>query len=86
MIFNHRRRPLPEDITYEPDGQSYVSHHLRAVLEDQQLARALAANGLATIHARHTCAQRVDQLLQILDGLELAEDAELATSSRHEES
>jgi spore maturation protein CgeB len=67
------------------DGEQ-MRRCLRAVLEDQQLARALAANGLATIHARHTCAQRVDQLLQILDGLELAEDAELATSSRHEES
>ncbi len=50
------------------DG-AQMRQHLREVRNDQQLARALAANGLQTILARHTCAHRVDQLLQILDGL-----------------
>jgi spore maturation protein CgeB len=50
------------------DG-TQMRQHLRDVLNDQHLARALAANGLQTILARHTCAHRVDQLLQILEGL-----------------
>jgi spore maturation protein CgeB len=39
---------------------------LRRVLDDRDLARSLAAAGLATIKARHTCAHRVDELLRIL--------------------
>jgi spore maturation protein CgeB len=42
---------------------------LRAVLEDADLAQTLAAHGLQTILQRHTCAHRVDELLQILAGL-----------------
>jgi spore maturation protein CgeB len=38
---------------------------LRDVLHDHELARALAQNGLRTIHARHTCAHRVEELLAI---------------------
>jgi spore maturation protein CgeB len=38
---------------------------LRDVLEDPDLARALASHGLSTIRARHTCAHRVDELLSI---------------------
>lgn len=39
--------------------------HLRAVLNEPALARALAEHGLRTILARHTCAHRVDELLAI---------------------
>jgi spore maturation protein CgeB len=39
--------------------------HLRAVLNDQELARGLAEQGRRTILARHTCAHRVDELLAI---------------------
>lgn len=39
--------------------------HLRALLHDPALARALAANGLQAIRARHTCAHRVDELMEI---------------------
>ncbi|UXN71157.1 glycosyltransferase [Devosia neptuniae] len=39
---------------------------LREVISDPSLGRQLAANGLETIRARHTCRHRVDQLLAIL--------------------
>jgi spore maturation protein CgeB len=56
------------DYLVAADG-AQMRQHLRDVLNDQQLARALAANGLQKILARHTCAHRVDQLFQILEGL-----------------
>lgn len=46
-----------------------MAQHLRSVLADPDLAASLRAHGLRTIHARHTCAHRVDELLGILDGL-----------------
>ncbi len=42
---------------------------MRMLLEDQEQAAAIAANGLQTIRARHTCAHRVDELLEIYDSL-----------------
>ena len=42
---------------------------LRDVIHDRALADSLAAHGLATIHARHTCGHRVDQLLAIAASL-----------------
>lgn len=44
-----------------------MKKHLRALLEDKQMARELAEHGLATILARHTCAHRVDELLAIYE-------------------
>jgi spore maturation protein CgeB len=38
---------------------------MRAVVEDPALAARLRASGLETIGARHTCAHRVDELLEI---------------------
>jgi spore maturation protein CgeB len=35
------------------------------VLEDRNLAAELAARGLETVRARHTCAHRVEELLAI---------------------
>jgi spore maturation protein CgeB len=46
--------------------------HLRAVLHDAGLATSLARHGLETIRARHSCAHRVDELLQILTTLQTA--------------
>jgi spore maturation protein CgeB len=40
--------------------------HLREVLNDRALARELRRNGLGTIRARHTCAHRADELLDIV--------------------
>lgn len=57
---------------FEPGADFLVAHdgaemreHLRAVLNDDALAQSLAQHGLQTILARHTCAHRVDELLQI---------------------
>jgi spore maturation protein CgeB len=46
-----------------------MEQHLRAVLNEPELAASLAASGLETIRARHTCRHRVDELLAILDAL-----------------
>ncbi len=50
------------------DGDE-MQRHLRAVLDDRELAESLARHGLETIRARHSCAHRVDELLQILTTL-----------------
>ena len=43
--------------------------HMAAVAADNDLRRSLAAHGLQTIQARHTCAHRVDELLGIVERL-----------------
>lgn len=53
------------DFLFARDGAEMAAH-LRDILSDEALARSLAAHGLETIRARHTCAHRVDQLLDIL--------------------
>jgi spore maturation protein CgeB len=57
------------------DGEA-MTRHMRDVMHDPALRAALAANGLATIRARHTCARRADELLAICDrlGARIAED------------
>jgi len=47
-----------------------MRRHLAALDADPALRAALAANGLDAIHARHTCAHRVDELLGILERLD----------------
>jgi spore maturation protein CgeB len=42
-----------------------MRRHLTDILHDQALAQTLAANGTQAIRARHTCAHRVDELLDI---------------------
>jgi spore maturation protein CgeB len=54
----------PGDMLFARDGAETTAH-LRAVLADPEVARELAQSGLETIHARHTCGHRVDQLLGI---------------------
>jgi spore maturation protein CgeB len=46
------------------DGDE-MAEHLGAVLSDAALAGSLAQHGLRTIHTRHTCSHRVDELLAI---------------------
>lgn len=48
-----------------------MRRHLRAVLRDPALARALAEHGRRTIVERHTCAHRVDQLIEIYTALKI---------------
>ena len=42
---------------------------MRQLLNEPEFAREVATQGLATIHARHTCAHRVDELLAIVRDL-----------------
>lgn len=56
------------DFLVARDGDE-MERHLRAVLQDRDMARELALSGLRAIRARHTCAHRVDELLEIYLGL-----------------
>ncbi len=58
-----------EDFLMARDGDD-MRQHLAALDADPARAAALAARGLATIRARHSCAHRVDELLGILDRLD----------------
>jgi spore maturation protein CgeB len=53
-----------EDYLVAQDGAE-MRRHLTDILHDQALAQTLAANGTQAIRARHTCAHRVDELLDI---------------------
>lgn len=53
------------DYLLAADGDE-MKRHLRNVLHDADMAAELAANGLRTILARHTCGHRVDELLRII--------------------
>ncbi|HEY0791179.1 MAG TPA: glycosyltransferase [Chthoniobacterales bacterium] len=44
-----------------------MAMHLQALMESQDLASALREHGLKTIHERHTCAHRVNELLAIVE-------------------
>ena len=59
-----------EDYLLARDGEE-MEQHLNLVLTDRALSDGLVANGLKTIQTRHTCAHRVDQLLEIYEGLDL---------------
>jgi spore maturation protein CgeB len=54
-----------QDYLVANDGQ-HMRAQLRAILHDRELAEGLAAHGRRTILARHTCAHRVDELLEIV--------------------
>jgi len=60
----HLFRP-GRDFLVARNGPEMIAH-LRAVLNDAELARSLAAHGLETIRGRHTCAHRVRELLAIV--------------------
>jgi spore maturation protein CgeB len=57
-----------EDFLVAADGDE-MTRLLDDVLHDPALAASLRAHGLATIHARHTCGHRVDELLEVCDEL-----------------
>jgi spore maturation protein CgeB len=46
-----------------------MTRHLSALREDSSLRAGLVANGLRTIRARHSCAHRMQELLDIYSGL-----------------
>lgn len=59
-----------EDFLVARTGRQ-MREHLKAVLQDRALARALSTAGRRCILARHTCAHRVDELLDICGTLGL---------------
>ena len=59
----HLFRPS-RDYLEAQDGAE-AERHLRALANDPHLRAELAASGLETIRARHTCAHRVDELLAV---------------------
>lgn len=42
-----------------------MKRHLRALVNDEEMAMEIAEDGLHTIRTRHTCAHRVDELMNI---------------------
>ena len=55
-----------KDFLMARNGQE-MQQHLQTLLKIPDKAHALAAHGLQTIHSRHTCAHRADELLRIYD-------------------
>ena len=54
------------DFLTAQNGQE-MQRHLQTLLDSPAQAQALAAHGLQTVRARHTCAHRADELLAIYD-------------------
>jgi spore maturation protein CgeB len=69
-----------EDYLVARNGRE-MRDHLRAILADDGLARSLAQHGLRTIHERHTCAHRVDELLDVCAELGLVDEVEERAAS-----
>jgi spore maturation protein CgeB len=57
------------DFLVARDGREMASHMDR-LASDPALRASLAARGLSTIRARHTCAHRVDELLALYERLD----------------
>lgn len=55
-----------QDYLIAKDGAEMTAH-LSALRYDADLRRSLAASGLETIRARHSCAHRAEELLAIID-------------------
>ncbi len=53
----------------EAQSPLQMARHMRALHADAELRQSIAAHGLQTICARHTCSHRVDQLLDIVQRL-----------------
>lgn len=54
-----------EDFLVATNGAA-MARHLARVLNEPDTAAALSQHGMCTIRARHTCAHRVQELLQIV--------------------
>lgn len=57
-----------QDFLVAADGRQ-MARLLEQVLHEPELAASLRAHGLETVLARHTCAHRVDELLDVCDEL-----------------
>ena len=69
-----------EDYLVARDGAE-MARHMAAVRDDPGLRRSLAANGLAAINARHSCAHRAAELLGVLRGLGVGADEKQETTA-----
>jgi spore maturation protein CgeB len=58
-----------------------MQRHLKMLLADGAAAAAIAAQGRATVLARHTCAHRVDELMAICSELGLDTRKELVEAN-----
>jgi len=56
-----------------------MRRHLQHLLKDKNFADQLAQHGLQTVRERHTCAHRVDELLEIFDEIERPIQAKTVT-------
>jgi spore maturation protein CgeB len=70
---DHERLFRDGDFLRARDGAE-MQDALRSVLADETLAHGVAARGLETIRARHTCAHRVAELLGVLAELGVREE------------
>jgi len=52
------------DFLVARDGAE-MKQQMSALMSDPELGRSLVQHGLQTLRSRHTCAHRVDELLQI---------------------
>jgi spore maturation protein CgeB len=59
---------IDQDFLFARDGAEMTAH-LRKLRDDPDLRAALVSSGLETIHARHTCAHRAAELLNIAGGI-----------------
>jgi spore maturation protein CgeB len=59
---------LGEDFLFARD-EAEMTAHMRAVAHDPELRDRLVRSGLETIRARHTCAHRAQELLDVVAGL-----------------
>jgi spore maturation protein CgeB len=58
-----------KDYLVAADGEE-MKRHLRALVHEPGLARELSEHGRRTVLSRHTCAHRVDELMEVLDELD----------------
>jgi len=58
-----------QDYICAPDAQAMIAE-LARLLRDDKARQQLAASGLETIHARHTCAHRAEQLVEVCREME----------------
>ena len=65
-----------KDYLVARDGAE-MRQHLQRVLNDAELAAELAEHGRQTILARHTCAHRADELMNIFDELGVSDNNQL---------
>jgi spore maturation protein CgeB len=66
-----------KDYLVARDGRE-MEDHLRMIVSDIQMAQRLAGHGRETILKRHTCAHRVDELLEVFRKLEMPAQASMA--------